>query len=394
MARDLRQMNTLLSLVEAMSSELDLKPLLQKMTVSAVELLGAEQGAIGLVDEARRAIRHQALHNLPEALFEIDFAEGVGISGQVYACKRPVIVRDYGHQVQLPLDDERMRRIKAAVSVPIWWQSRLIGVFSIGTCAPDRVFDEHDVEALSLFARHAAIAIANARLYAEAGRVAHLEERNRIARELHDSVTQSLFTIVLMADAVRNFLRTGQEDPAPTAELLYQAARDALTEMRALIYELRPAALEGEGLITALRKLAGAVQTRHRLAVEVRQHGVRRLAPEQEEALFRIAQEALANVVKHAHASRAVVELRLMESEALLTVTDDGIGLRHLVSPASPAKQPASSGLGLISMRERVEQLQGCLTVSPAPNRGTQVQARVPLRREGSHGSHPSADRR
>ncbi|HBY98493.1 MAG: GAF domain-containing sensor histidine kinase [Ardenticatenaceae bacterium] len=393
MERDLRQLNTLLSLVEAMSSELDLKPLLQKMTVSAVELLGAQQGAIGLVDEARHAVRHQALYNLPEALFDIDFAEGVGISGQVYAVKCPVIVRDYGGQVQLPLDNDAMRRIKAAVSVPIWWQGRMIGVFSIGTYASDRVFDEHDVEVLALFAKHAAIAIQKARLYAEAGRLAHLEERHRIARELHDSVTQSLFTIVLMADAVRNFLRTGYEDPTTTAELLYQTARDALTEMRALIYELRPAALEGEGLITALRKLAGAVQIRHGLAVEVRQQGLRRLSPEQEEGLFRIAQEALYNVVKHAQASRAVVELRLTENEALLIVTDDGVGFNQMASPPSLSKQTPYSGLGLTSMRERAEQLRGCLNVSPAPNRGTQVRARVPLSREGTDGPHSSAHR-
>ncbi|MFQ5344185.1 MAG: GAF domain-containing protein [Anaerolineae bacterium] len=393
MKRDLQRLNTLLSLVEAMSSELDLSPLLQKMVISAVELLGAEQGAIGLVDEERNAIRHRALHNLPEALFDIDFAEGVGISGQAYALKRPVIVRDYGNQVQIPIDDGGMRQIKAALSVPIWWHGRLIGVFSIGTSAGNRVFDGYDVDVLSLFAKHAAIAIEKARLYAEADRLAHLEERNRIARELHDSVTQSLFTIVLMADAVRNFLRTGQEDPAPTAELLYQTARDALTEMRALIYELRPAALEGEGLITALRKLASAVQTRHELPVEVRQQGVRRLSQEQEEALFRIAQEALYNVIKHAQAGRAVIELRLTEKEAQLTVTDDGVGFNPRVPMASLSRQTARTGLGLTTMSERAEQLNGCLNVRSAPDRGTQVRVRVPLLREERNEGHTSPHR-
>ena len=346
MERSLQQLNTLLSLIEALSSELDLDPLLRKMVVNAVELLGAEQGAIGLVDEERHAVRHKALHNLPQALLRIDFTEGVGISGQVYALRRPVIVNNYGRQVQLPLDDEAMRRIRSAVSVPIWWQGRMIGVFSIGTSSPRRVFDERDVEVLSLFAKHAAIAIENARLYGEAERLAHLNERHAIARELHDSVTQSLFTILLMADAARNYLRTGQEDPSVTVELLYQAARDALTEMRALIYQLRPAPLEGEGLITALRKLADATQARHGLSVEVRQAGLRRLPPEMEDALFRIAQEALHNAVKHAQAKRVVVELRLTEDEAALTVADDGGGF----DPACPPRggnPPAKSGWAL-----------------------------------------------
>lgn len=379
MERDQRQMRMLLSLVEVISSELDLKTLLQKMIVSAVELLGAEQGAIGLVDEQRQAVRHQALYNLPEELFEVEFKENVGISGQVYALKRPVIVQDYGHDVQIPIDSDRMRRIKAAICVPIWWQERLIGVFSIGTNNPERIFAERDVEVLCVFAKHAAVAIENARLYGEADRLAQLEERNRLARELHDSVTQSLFTIVLMADAVRNFVYTGHERAAPTTELLYQAARDTLTEMRALIYELRPAALEGEGLITALRKLASAFQTRHGLPIEVRQYGARPLSQTQEEALFRIAQEALYNVVKHAQASRAAIELHLADDLVRLIVEDNGVGLQGQDAPSDDLRQLGSSGLGFSTMRERAEQLGGQFSLNPTLGRGLQVRVSLPL---------------
>lgn len=373
------QMSMLLSLIEVISSELELKTLLQKMIASAVELLNAEHGAIGLVDEERQAVRHQALYNLPVELFEVDFKENVGISGQVYALKHPVIVRDYGQSVQLPISNNHtMRQIKAAVSVPIWWQQRLIGVFSIGAHNPDRIFDERDVEVLCVFAKHAAVAIENARLYADADRLAQLEERNRIARELHDSVTQSLFTIVLMADALRNLIHTGHEQAAPTVELLYQAAHDTLTEMRALIYELRPAALEGEGLITALRKLAGAIQTRHGLPVEVRQFGIQHLNQAQEEALYRIAQEALYNVIKHAQAGRAEVELHMADNEVCLIVRDNGVGLQPQDSRPGQAKHLGSGGLGFSTMRERAEQLGGRFFVNPAPGRGLQVRVHLP----------------
>jgi signal transduction histidine kinase len=196
-----------------------------------------------------------------------------------------------------------------------------------------------------------------------------------------------------MADAARNYLRTGQEDPSVTVELLYQAARDALTEMRALIYQLRPAPLEGEGLITALRKLADATQARHGLVVEVRQAGLRRLPPEMEDALFRIAQEALHNAVKHAQAGRVVVELRLTEDEAALTVADDGGGFDPAGPPSQRQPSASQAGLGLVTMRERAEQLGGCLTLNSVPHSGTQVEARLPLRREGEHGSSPSAHR-
>jgi len=391
--RNLQQLITLLSLTESLSRELDLDALLRKMVVNAVELLDAEQGAIGLVDEERHAIRHKALYNLPEALLHIDFAEGVGLSGQVYAARHPVILSDYGSQVHIPLDDEAGRRIRSAVSVPIWWQGRLIGVFSIGTSSPRRVFDERDAELLSLFAKHAAIAIENARLYGEAERLAHLNERHAIARELHDSVTQSLFTIMLLADAARNYLRSGQEDPGVTIDLLYQAARDALSEMRALIYQLRPAPLEGEGLITAMRKLAEATQVRHGLSVEVRQSGVRHLPPQVEDALFRIAQEAMHNAVKHAQARRIAVELRLTDVDVTLTVADDGYGFDVAGTPSSPQPSVSRAGLGLISMRERAEQLGGSLLVNSVPNSGTQIEAWLPLRGEVEDDAYPNAYR-
>jgi signal transduction histidine kinase len=366
----------LLSLIEDMSFELNLKTLLQKIIVSAVELLNADIGAIGLVDEARHAVRHQALYNLPEALFEVDFTEGVGISGQVYALKRPVIVEDYGRTVQIPINDASMREIRATLSVPIWWQGRMIGVFTIGSKLPKRAFNHHDLEVLSIFAKHVAIAIENARLYAETERLAHLDERNRIARDLHDSVTQSLFTLTLMADAVRNFVRTGHQEAGPTAELLYQTAKETLSEMRALIYQLRPAVLDDEGLIPALRKLASAIQTRHDLLVEVRQLGLCRLSKEQEEALFRIAQEALYNVVKHAQASWAAVELVLMDDEVRLEVRDNGLGL------SSQTTQPneASGGLGFATMRERAERLGGRLNINPGLEHGLQIQVQIPTR--------------
>ena len=377
--RDRRQMSKLLSLLEGLSSELDLKALLQKIVVSAVELLNADSGAIGFVDEERCAVRHQALHNVPEALLDVDFREGVGLSGQVYALKRPVIVKDYGNTFKIPIDDPRMRRIKASMGVPIWWQGRMIGVFSISSDQPDHVFGEHDLEVLSLFAKHVAIAIENARLYGKAERLAHLDERNRIARELHDSVSQSLFTLVLMADAVRGFLRKGHQDAASTAEMLYQTARDTLAEMRTLIYELRPAALEGEGLVAALQKLVDTLKTRHGLMVEIHRYGVQRLTQEQENALFRIAREALYNVVKHAQASRVTVELHLGPDEVRLTIIDDGVGLHTQDTVSDSIEDIGSGGIGFITMRKRAKQLGGRLIVKAAPDCGLQVQARIPL---------------
>jgi PAS domain S-box-containing protein len=196
-------------------------------------------------------------------------------------------------------------------------------------------------------------------------------ERANLARELHDSVTQALFSMTLTTRSAEMLL---QRDPAAAAEKLAELrdlGRDALAEMRALIFELRPGGLEQDGLVQALRTHAASVQSRTGLPVAVEADWVDRLPDAVENGLYRIGQEALHNVVKHASAAQARIELALEGDVVRLAVEDDGHGFDSL----------AVSGdrLGLAGMRARAERIGGALSVRSERGEGTRVEVSVPL---------------
>ncbi len=211
---------------------------------------------------------------------------------------------------------------------------------------------------------------ATTRLLAEAQRHAVQEERQRLARELHDSVAQALYGIVLGAQTARLLL---QRDPGQAAEPLnyvLSLAEAGLAEMRALIFALRPEVLTTEGLVGALTNHAAALSVRYQVAIETTLGDEPPLSFEAKEALYRIGQEALHNAVKHARASRVVVGLAREAGRVVLEVRDDGIGF--------DATATFPGHLGLTSMRERAVRLAGSLEIKSAPGRGTTVHARLP----------------
>jgi PAS domain S-box-containing protein len=218
---------------------------------------------------------------------------------------------------------------------------------------------------------------AQARLEAElrrqAGELAAGEERAHLARELHDSVTQALFSMTLVTRSVELLL---ERDPAAAREHLGQLRdlqREALAEMRALIFELRPGNLEQDGLVRALKTHASALQRRLGLPIVVESDLPERPPLAVEEVFYRIAQEALHNVVKHARARRVEVVLACNEELVMLTIRDDGEGF----DPTGPFP----GHLGQRSMRERASRLGGTLRVESEVGKGTSVEARIPLPR-------------
>ena len=198
-----------------------------------------------------------------------------------------------------------------------------------------------------------------------------IEERNRLARELHDSVTQSLYGVTLFADAARRLLDTGQVPPAvENLKKLRHTAQGALEEMRLLIFELRPPILEQKGLAAALEARLEAVEGRIGLKTQLRLEGEGQLSPDIQEGLYRIALEALNNVLKHAQASCVTVSLIQVPQLTELKIVDDGVGFDLDVAQKS-------GGLGLQGMKERAEQIGGQLMVTSEPGMGTTVQVEV-----------------
>jgi signal transduction histidine kinase len=556
-------------MIESISSELALRPLLTRIVQYACELLGADRGTIGLVDDERNVIRTEAAYRMPPDELGAEMPPGVGLAGAVFQAQQPIILNRYGE-----LDDPVQPALAedAVIGLPIFWRGRMVAFFGIGA-APPRRFTAEDVALLSTLARHAAVAIDNAQMFdhtqraltetqllyetsvristamnvtgvieaylaqvatrdryacsvvlyefdadgrrvavvvrgrwapeegfslanlrlpysrdaldplldagqtvaindvhtdprvppelrqiqTESGRpalalipliarrqriglvvlsypvvhewqesalrpyqatavqlagaidsrrqqrllqernqqLAVLEERQRLARELHDSVTQLIFSVTLIAQSIAPAWRRDPAQGEERVRRLLELSQSALAEMRALLAELRPSdgrpftpepitpglkRLHREGLPAALRLYLAEIAGDN-LEVDVSTAGysqagdgnASRLPPGVEETLYRVGQEALNNVVKHARAGRVTINLYVDQALARLIITDDGQGF---MAPENANDLPGR--LGLKTMRERVEAVGGGLRLTSSPGAGTAVAITLP----------------
>jgi PAS domain S-box-containing protein len=266
---------------------------------------------------------------------------------------------------------------RQGVSVPLMAKGRLVGAMQLLT-KRKRTFSPEQLSLMEAVGQQVGVAVENARLYKQAEQAAALAERSRLARELHDSVTQSLYSVTMYAEAAARLLTTGRE--ATAAEYLRDArdtAQEALREMRLLIFELRPPALEQGGLTGALQARLDAVEKRAGVQAELRVSGVEGMAEAEwlplavQQELYQVAQEALNNSLKHAGADNLQVCLQVKADAVRLEVVDDGIGF-------DPTTAEARGGLGLPGMRERVQRIGGQLRIESAPGQGTTVSVEVP----------------
>jgi len=257
------------------------------------------------------------------------------------------------------------------VTVPVMVKGEVIGVLDAQS---ERVnaFDESDLVVLQSLADQAAVAIENAQLYKQAQQLAVIEERNRLARELHDSVTQALYGITLHAEAAFRQLNVGQEELAnEQLSELRNTAQEALREMRLLIFELRPSIVELQGLVPALQARLEAVEERAGMTVELNLDEDLNLSDKIQDGLYRIAQEALNNALKHAKANNIILNLSGTQKKVTLEIMDDGVGF-------IPDDEIEGGGLGLDGIIERAELLNGELTIDSWPEKGTTIRVEVP----------------
>ena len=295
------------------------------------------------------------------------------ICSQVASSGAPLVVTDISRE---PRYLHPVNATGSGVVVPLQVKGRVIGLLDVEHRQVN-AFDELDVAVLQLLANQVAVAIENGRLYRQAQSLAALQERQRLARELHDSVSQALYGIGLGTHTALRLLE-GSALPETQVAALRQPldytmslAETALAEMRALIFELRPESLQIEGLIPALSRRIEALRVRHELVIEDSLCHEPALPVEAKEVLYRVAQEALHNVVKHARAHRVRISLASNGADdangaVTLQIHDDGVGF-------DPAGQ-FPGHLGLQSMRERVERAGGAFTLQSTPGVGTSVQ--------------------
>jgi signal transduction histidine kinase len=367
--------------VLAIAAERRVDPVLQRLADAARDLVGARYAAIGIPDgdggfatfitSGMTDAQYEALGELPRTH---------GMLGAMLRAPEP-------HRTPNIQDDPRFEGWPAAhpnmrsfLGVPIVSRGDVIGAFYLTEKQRERgaEFTDADEELIRTLAAHAAIAIENARLNERSRELSTIEERKRLARELHDSVTQTLFSIGLTAEAATELV---EADPARAREQLghlQELTRAAMQEMRSLIFELRPAELEAEVLAAAVRKHVEVLRRLHEQEIDVRVEGDRRLPPDVERGLLRIAQEALGNALRHADASRVEVSLATRDSRVWLQVVDDGTGFDVEEAAAR------SRRLGLTSMRERADALGGTLAIESGPGSGTTVAVEVSVGRADS----------
>lgn len=293
-----------------------------------------------------------------------------GITGWVAEFGKPLIVPDVGRESRY-IHIEGCRT-QSELAVPIITNKQVIGVLDVESDRLDD-FDETDLEVMTLLANQAGIAIENARLYKNAKKAAALEERQHLARELHDSVTQSLYGITLYSQAAAGHLAMDHYEQVDRyLDEINETSMEALAEMRLLIYQLRPPVLEKEGLLTALQARLTAVEGRAGVKTHLKAELVDRLPFAMEEGLYHIAQEALNNALKHSHARSVNIALCQNGPVITLEIVDNGIGF-------DVAKAYQEGKMGLPDMDEHAVELGGRLAVTSEPGKGTRVKVDVIL---------------
>ncbi|MCX7791193.1 MAG: GAF domain-containing protein [Chloroflexaceae bacterium] len=370
--RRAEQLAVLNAIARSASASLDQAVSLPEVTAEIRRGFGYDQVDLFLVDEETGDLALAASSGRvasPPAGYRQH--RSLGLIGRAARSGQTLLVNDVSADPDyLPLPERA--GVRAELAVPIMASGRVLGVINAEAPRPG-AFSEEDARTLTTVADILASALENARLYRKAQTAAVLEERNRLARELHDSVTQQLFSITLTAQAARVQLERNPQRVALQLERLQETATAALAEMRALIYQLRPPALRDQGLVAALRQHARFLAHREGMVITLSVSGDERLARGIEQPIYRIVQEALNNVVKHANARNVEITLTFTSERVRVSVRDDGQGF-------DPEALPAGDGrhFGLLSMRERAAEIGGTVEVRSAVGCGAEVIVTVP----------------
>jgi signal transduction histidine kinase len=359
---------------------------LTQLAASARELVGARYAAIGVPepegDEFARFVTVGMSDELIARLGPLPRTHGLldAMLSDPSPYRTDDITRDPRFRGWWPSAHPDMRSF---LGVPIVSAGDIIGAFYLTDKEGAPEFSAADEAAVVLLASHAAIAIDQARLFEDSRELALVGERARLARELHDAMSQSLFSLQLAAETAAGRLR---DDPAAAAEQLgvvrSLAARLA-TELRTTVDGLRPAELERDGLVATLRAQVTVAGRAHGVPVELAVSDLPELAADVEHQVLRIAQEAVANALQHAGAGRVDVSLSTVDGAGPDAGTGFGQAVRLRVVDDGAGFDPEARGvrsrrLGLTSMHERAASLGGLLTIESAPGRGTVVELRFP----------------
>jgi PAS domain S-box-containing protein len=368
-----RKLAALYEVTTLANKSLDIKLTLKLALERLLVAMRSTAGAIYLLDEHDMQLSLMtALGLSPEVEAYISQgANGGGLVKPIIEQNSSLIIPNLKADLNAP-EVISIGDFRSYVGVPIQTKGQSLGVLSVLGKRHEQ-FNEGEVALLTSIADQIGVAVENSRLQTQAQQAAVMRERARLARELHDSVTQSLYSLTLFAEAGSELAETA---PVETIKHYFvrigETALQALKEMRLLVYELRPTPLEQGGLVEALRERLNAVEGRVNVKARLVADDLIALPARAEEGLYRIVQEALNNILKHANATSVTIHLRALDEYIELEVIDDGQGF-----DVEAARK--KGGMGLSNMVERAKKLGGQLTIHSSSTEGTKIAATIPV---------------
>lgn len=380
LARRQRVADGMRETLAVLNSDRPIAEILDHIVGQTIRLLDADAAAVYVIEQDGKTLRIRSARGLDaDYVARMSIEVGMGPSGEAVMHRRPVTVPDLAagiRQIHPQLDpvkqtllDRLARQFRSLITVPLIVKGDAYGALVV-YYRQSGEFSTEEIGVTVALGDQAALAIENARLRAHLQEAAVAAERNRLARDLHDSVSQTLFSVNLIANVLPRLWERNPEEGRKRLDELSRLGRGALAEMRSLLLELRPAALLEMPLGDLLQQLAETTTARSRLPISVRAEGRDRVPPDVHVTLYRIAQEALHNVVKHAEADRCAVTVRWSADSATLVVCDDGRGF-------DPNHVPRAH-LGLGIMHERAEGIGAALRVRTGIMQGTTVELSWP----------------
>lgn len=369
-----RAAETLRDLMTVLNSNQALGEVLQVSLAKATALLHAAWGAVYLLHPVQKTLTLEATYGQTRTTHDaMTLLQEQNLVQQTIAKRQPVVVINGAPATETTLASATGQ---THLAIPLLRQDHTnqtiesYGGILLGY-PTSRDFRDEEIQLAVAFSGQATLVLENARLRQQVEQIAVQQERGRLARELHDSVTQSLYSLTLLAEGRRRLINAGRTDGIDDAlKELSQLGQQALKEMRLLVHELRPPLLEQEGLLGALHQRLNAVEKRAGIDVRLTTDTLIDLPAALEEGLYRIAQEALNNALKHAAATAITIILRANHEQVTLEVIDNGVGFDPAIS---------NRGIGLHSMNERIAKVGGQLTLLSAPGQGTTIRVQAPL---------------
>jgi PAS domain S-box-containing protein len=384
-----RELSTVLDISQRIASTLELEPLLNLILDQIASIIPYSGAAIYTLEEGRLQGKAYQMPGLPDTL---NLTQPLSLSLANAGSFQPVITE----KKVLILDDIKgdpplarafreagispkpsaFNHARSWIGIPLIVRDQVTGLLSLTHKQPGYYTQRHARLAQAI-TNQVAVAVENARLYEQAQDLATLEERNRIARELHDSVTQLLYGISLYSTAASRSVR--KENFKQVEQNLVEIkdnSLQALREMRLLILELNPPLLQKHGLVAALKASLESIESRTGLETALKTDGVFRLPSTIEPDLYRIAMEALNNLVRYARAKKVTVDLQTRSNWIILDICDNGVGF-----DLEYARN--GGGMGIHNMEQRAHRLGGRLEITSGPGAGTRIKAEIPLQGHG-----------